>query len=191
MQTQEMALLTHDALLLPDGRLELRIIEPRYLRMVADVFKGRYPLAFGMLKPNGHPPCYPEATQCKIIDFNQLEDDSLSIVLEGEQRVRIISAAQERDGLWKVRAVPCQNWAHEPILGEFTIISAALEQFYQVNPDLLHLYHDMHLEDAAWVSQRWLEVLPMYNQDKFKLVSQPDCHKTMDFVLRLIKSHAG
>ncbi|MCH4295837.1 ATP-dependent protease [Shewanella sp. 3B26] len=191
MQSQEMALLIHDALLLPDGRLELRIVEPRYLRMVAEVYKGYYPLAFAMHKANGHPPCYPEATQCEIIDFNQLEDDSLSIIVEGRQRLEILLAHQEKDLLWKVQGRPCHNWEKEPIDGEFEIISAALEQFYQVNPDLFGLYSDVHLEDAAWVSQRWLEVLPMYSQDKFKLANQPDCHKAMDFVLKLIKSHAG
>lgn len=190
MRTQEMALLTHDALLLPDGRLEIRIVEPRYLRMVAQVLKGELRLAFGMFKANSRPPCYPIATHCEIIDFNQLEDDSLSIVLEGHQRVKILSAVEDKDKLWIAKALPCLNWAEEPISGEFEIISAALEQFYEVNPDLFDLYSNVHMEDAAWVSQRWLEVLPMYNKDKLTLLNQPDCHKTMDFVLQLIKSHA-
>lgn len=189
MQTREMALLMRDALLLPQGRIEVRVVEPGHLRMVADVLKGRYDLAFAAMRPRGSPPCYPTATQCDIIDFNQLEDDSLSIVLEGRQRVSILSAAQAKDKLWMARTLPCRNWQEEPIEGEFELISAALEQFYEVNPDLLELYSQVHLEDAAWVSQRWLEVLPMYNKDKLLLVNQPDCHKTMDFVLQLIKSH--
>ncbi|MFB2641191.1 LON peptidase substrate-binding domain-containing protein [Shewanella bicestrii] len=189
MQTREMALIMRDALLLPQGRVEVRVVEPGQLRMVAEVLKGKYDLAFAAMKPSGTPPCYPTATQCDIIDFNQLEDDSLSIVLEGRQRVSIISAAQTKDKLWMSRTLPCQNWQEEPIEGEFELISAALEQFYEVNPDLLELYSQVHLEDAAWVSQRWLEVLPMYNRDKLVLVNQPDCHKTMDFVLQLIKSH--
>ncbi|ABK49931.1 MULTISPECIES: LON peptidase substrate-binding domain-containing protein [Shewanella] len=189
MQTREMALIMRDALLLPQGRIEVRVVEPGQLRMVADVLKGKYDLAFAAMKPSGTPPCYPTATQCDIIDFNQLEDDSLSIVLEGRQRVSILSAAQTKDKLWMSRTLPCQNWQEEPIEGEFELISAALEQFYEVNPDLLELYSQVHLEDAAWVSQRWLEVLPMYNRDKLVLVNQPDCHKTMDFVLQLIKSH--
>ncbi|WP_088209993.1 LON peptidase substrate-binding domain-containing protein [Shewanella sp. Shew256] len=189
MQTREMALIMRDALLLPQGRIEVRVVEPGQLRMVADVLKGKYDLAFAAMKPSGTPPCYPTATQCDIIDFNQLEDDSLSIVLEGRQRVSILSAAQTKDKLWISRTLPCQNWQEEPIEGEFELISAALEQFYEVNPDLLELYSQVHLEDAAWVSQRWLEVLPMYNRDKLVLVNQPDCHKTMDFVLQLIKSH--
>jgi Lon protease-like protein len=189
MQTREMALLMRDALLLPQGRIEIRVVDPGHLRMVADVLKGHYALAFAAVRPSGSPPCYPTATQCDIIDFNQLEDDSLSIVLEGRQRVSILSAAQAKDKLWMARTLPCRNWQEEPIKGEFELISAALEQFYEVNPDLLELYSQVHLEDAAWVSQRWLEVLPMYNKDKLVLVNQPDCHKTLDFVLQLIKSH--
>lgn len=189
MKTREMALIMRDALLLPQGRVEVRVVEPGHLRMVADVLKGKYDLAFAAMRPRGSPPCYPTATQCDIIDFFQLEDNSLSIVLEGRQRVSILSAVQAKDKLWMARTLPCRNWQEEPIEGEFELISAALEQFYEVNPNLLELYSQVHLEDAAWVSQRWLEVLPMYNKDKLLLVNQPDCHKTMDFVLQLIKSH--
>ncbi|MGI2259944.1 LON peptidase substrate-binding domain-containing protein [Shewanella sp. GXUN23E] len=191
MRTREMALLTHDALLLPQGRLEVRVIDPSNLRVVADVFKNHRPLAVGMLKSSGQPPCYPIATQCDIIDFNQLEDDSLSIVLEGRQRVKILSGSQLPDRRWLVRTLHCPNWLPMPIEGEFALISQALEQFYEVNPDLAELYSQVNLDDACWVSQRWLEVLPMYNRDKIKLLSQPDCYQTMAFVLRLIKSHVS
>ncbi|ABZ75182.1 ATP-dependent protease La (LON) domain protein, putative [Shewanella halifaxensis HAW-EB4] len=191
MRTQEMALLTHDTLLLPEGRVEIRVIDPRYLSMIAESLKGHYPLVFGMSKVDCELPCYEAATQCEVIDFNQLDDNSLGIVIEGKQRVRVLSAAQRRNGTWISRVLPCNNWQHEPIYGEFELISAALEQFYQVNPELFGLYeNDVHLEDASWVSQRWLEVLPLYNQDKLRLLNQPNCHKTMNFVLELIKSHA-
>ncbi|BDM63014.1 ATP-dependent protease [Shewanella sp. NFH-SH190041] len=189
MRTEHMALLTHDVLLLPEGRVELKVVEPANLRMVADVCKARCQLAVGMSRGTGSPPCYPLATQCRIIDFNQLEDDALSLVLEGVQRVKILSGAQQSDGGWMIRCLQCPNWQQEPIAGEFAIISQALAQFYEVNPALQELYPQLHLEDACWVSQRWLEVLPMYNRDKIKLLSQPDCHQTMAFVLQLIKSH--
>lgn len=191
MRTTEMALLIQDAVLLPDGRLEVRIVSPSQLSMVANVLRGQYPLAFAAVNTHSSLPCYVTATQCEIIDFNQLEDDSLSIVLEGKQRVTVLSAAQQSTQIWIARTLPCANWRNEPIAGEFEIISAALEQFYEVNPDLLGLYSQTHLEDATWVSQRWLEVLPMYNKDKLVLVEQPNCHKTMDFVLQLLKSHVS
>lgn len=190
MRTVQMGLLAVDDLLLPQGRIEVAIAEPCYLRMVSEALKGHYPLAFGMLKPKASPPCYPIATECKIIDFNQLEDGCLTIVLEGLQRVKILSAGQQQDGLWQVRTLAKPNWQEEPIAAEFELISVALAQFYQVNPAIKELYGTLYLNDATWVSQRWLEVLPLYNHDKQKLLSQPDCHKTMDFVLSLIKSHA-
>ncbi|PMG76028.1 ATP-dependent protease [Shewanella sp. 10N.286.51.B7] len=189
MQTIEMALLIQEAVLLPGGRQEMRMVTPNQLLMVANVLKGHYRLALAATKSSCFPPCYDTATECEIIDFNQLEDDSLSIVVEGRQRVKILSAAQLRDGSWIARTLACQNWQDEPIGEKFEIISAALEQFYEVNPDLLELYNQVHLEDATWVSQRWLEVLPMYNKDKLQLVEQPNCHKTMAFVLQLLKSH--
>ncbi|QFU21186.1 LON peptidase substrate-binding domain-containing protein [Shewanella eurypsychrophilus] len=191
MRTQEMALITRDAVLLPEGRLEIRVVDPAYLQVIADNLKGKCQLAFGMFMANGKPPCYPNATQCEVIDFNQLDDNSLGIVLEGKQRVKVLSAAQKRDGVWISRTLPCSNWCEEPIKGEFELISAALEQFYEVNPDLFGLYSNLHLDDAAWVSQRWLEVLPLYSKDKQVLLNQPDCHKTMNFVLELIKSHVN
>jgi Lon protease-like protein len=189
MQTREMALLIQDAVLLPNGRLEFRVAFPAELALVASVLKGEYGLAMAALKAKSELPCYRSITECEIIDFHQLEDKSLSIVLEGKQRLKVLSAAKQHNGVWIARTLPCQNWRHEPIVGKFEIISAALEQFYEVNPDLLGLYSQIHLEDATWVSQRWLEVLPMYSRDKLRLVDQPNCHKTMDFVLQLLKSH--
>ncbi|WP_394201718.1 LON peptidase substrate-binding domain-containing protein [Shewanella waksmanii] len=190
MLTHEMALITRDALLLPDGRIEVRVVDPAQLEVIAQVLKGQYRLAFAMERADKAIPCYPAATECSIIDFNLLDDDSLGLVLEGQQRVKILSAAQRRDGVWIARTLASNNWQHEPIEGEFELISQALAQFYEVNPDLFGLYANLHLDDATWVSQRWLEVLPLYNKDKQLLLSQPDCHKTMDFVLELIKSHA-
>lgn len=185
-----MALYTYDALILPEGRIEVKVVGPANLRVVADVLKGVYPLALGMHRGKGSPPCYPIVTECEIIDFDKHEDGELTLVLEGIQRARILSAAQTQDSRWIVRTLDCNNWCQEPITGEFELISLALEQFYDVNPELMELYPSLNLADATWVSQRWLEVLPMYNQDKIKLLNQPNCHQTLEFVLQLIKSHS-
>lgn len=184
-----MALLTYDALILPEGRLEIGVVEPVNLSIVAKVLKQQSILAVGMQKGKGSPPCYPIVTQCDIIDFNQLENGSLSILVEGKQRVRIISATQAQDTSWQVKTIKCSNWHTEPIKDEFEVISLALEQFYDVNPDLLALYMESHFSDATWVCQRWLEVLPMYNKDKLRLLNHPNCYPAMKFVLELIKAH--
>lgn len=190
MRTTQMALLTHDALVLPQGRLEVPVVDSANLQTVADVFKNKYQLVVGMFNGSDNPPCYSIVTQCDIIDFNQLDDNSLSITLEGKQRLYINAAEQQLDKRWLVKTKPCSNWQEVPIQGEFELLSLALKQFYEANPQLEELYPQLHLEDGCWVSQRWLEVLPMYNRDKIKLLRQPNCHQTMAFILRLIKSHA-
>lgn len=191
MHTNEMVILTRDALLLPLGRTKIRVVEPHYLKMVAEVLKGRYPLVFGMHRVHGKLPCYPYGTECNIIDFNQQKDGALELILEGIQKVKIMSAEQRKDKVWIAKTRSYDNWLPESITGQYEILSAALEHFFQANPELSKLYTQINLEDATWVSQRWLEVLPLYNNEKLRLVCQPNCHRTLDYVLKLIQSHVN
>ncbi|MBV7315287.1 LON peptidase substrate-binding domain-containing protein [Shewanella sp. NIFS-20-20] len=187
MNVEVMSLFAIDTLILPQGRQEIRVVDNLNILTLTESLKLDIPLAFGMGCQHA-PPCYPIVTHCRVIDFNQLSDNSLSIVIEGLQRVRVISSMQKLDKRWMLLTFPSQNWQHEPLVGEYRLLSQALREFYQVHPDLLELYGDTQWQDACWVSQRWLEVLPMYNHDKHQLLSQPDCHKTMNFMLNLIKS---
>ncbi|WP_299011816.1 LON peptidase substrate-binding domain-containing protein [uncultured Shewanella sp.] len=191
MHTEEMVILTRDALLLPLGRIKVRIVEPHYLKMVAAVLKGKYPLIFGMHRVHGKLPCYPYGTECDVIDFNQQKGGALELVLEGKQKVKIISAVQQKDKIWLAQARRYDNWVSESITEQYEILSAALEHFFQANEALSKLYTHINLEDATWVSQRWLEVLPLYNNEKLRLVCQPNCHRTLDYVFKLIQSHVN
>ncbi|MCL1126700.1 LON peptidase substrate-binding domain-containing protein [Shewanella surugensis] len=191
MHTNEMVILTRDALLLPQGRTKVRIVEPHYLKMVAEVLKERYPLVYGMHRVHGKLPCYPYVTQCDVIDFDQQKDGALELVLEGRQKVKIMSAVQRKDKVWIAITRRYDNWQKEAITAQYEILSAALEHFFQANPELSKLYSQIHLDDATWVSQRWLEVLPLYNNEKLRLVCQPNCHRTLDYVLKLIQSHVN
>ena len=77
MQSREMALFIQDAVLLPNGRLEFRVALASELSLVASVLKGEYGLAMAALKSNSNLPCYRSVTECEIIDFHKLEDNSL------------------------------------------------------------------------------------------------------------------
>ncbi|MGL4474195.1 MAG: LON peptidase substrate-binding domain-containing protein [Shewanella sp.] len=186
MKIEAMSLFSSDMLILPRGRREIRVVQPQHLVTIVECLKLQQQLAIAM-ESESNPPCYPIATQCHIIDFNQLADNSLSIVVEGIQRVRVVSSMKQKDGRFMLHTLPSQHWQSEPLVGEYHIVSLALQEFFKVHPDLFDLYGDTHLQDASWVSERWLELLPMYNSDKHQLLSQPDCHKTMNFVLSLIQ----
>lgn len=89
------------ALLLPRSRLPLHIFEPRYLQMIEDALKTQHRL-IGMIQPD---PSAPDALQkvgCagRIVQFSEMDDGRLMIVLAGVSRFRIVD---EKDGFCPYR----------------------------------------------------------------------------------------
>jgi uncharacterized protein len=180
-----------DNWLLPGGRQEIHVIEPDLLRLVAEHLKNQADIVVGVIADEDQSlPCYRIATECKIVDFFQLDDGSLSIVIEGIQRVRILDI-QNILGSYQVTVRPLPNWPSEPMSEDFEVLAQALLDFYNTNPSISELYSHIHLEDLNWVSQRWLEVLPMYHQDKQRLIKEENCQKAVTFVKHLIQGVEG
>jgi len=80
-------------LLLPHGRLPLRIFEPRYLAMTRDALAGER--LIGMVQPNdpavsgANPPVYPIGCAGRITSFTETDDGLFLITLTGISRYRI------------------------------------------------------------------------------------------------------
>jgi uncharacterized protein len=80
-------------LLLPHGRLPLRIFEPRYLAMTRDALAGER--LIGMVQPNdpivsdANPPVYPIGCAGRITSFTETDDGLFLITLTGISRFRI------------------------------------------------------------------------------------------------------
>ena len=81
-------------LLLPRGKLPLRIFEPRYLAMTRDAIAGDR--LIGMVQPSdpnqpasGNPPVYPTGCAGRITSFSETDDGRFLITLTGLCRFRI------------------------------------------------------------------------------------------------------
>jgi Lon protease-like protein len=80
-------------LLLPNGRLPLRIFEPRYLAMTRDALAGER--LIGMVQPSdpvvsdANPPVYPIGCAGRITSFTETDDGLFLITLTGISRFRI------------------------------------------------------------------------------------------------------
>ena len=80
-------------LLLPHGRLPLRIFEPRYLAMTRDALAGER--LIGMVQPSdpvvsdANPPVYPIGCAGRITSFTETDDGLFLITLTGISRFRI------------------------------------------------------------------------------------------------------
>lgn len=180
--SQTIALFPLSQIILPQGRMQLRVFEPRYQRLVREA--QQRPFASALLNPYVHKQhqarIFPLVTLVRIIDFCQLPDGLLGITIEGIARHRIIKRWQEADQLHVAQTEALPSWAMSKLDSAFQPLVPALQQVYQQNPQLAALYPDPHWEDASWLAQRWLEVLTMPPQLKFELMSADHPGPTLD-----------
>ncbi|SDI45046.1 Lon protease N-terminal domain-containing protein [Ferrimonas sediminum] len=187
MQRMIVALLPIDSPVLPQGRRELRMVTPGQSRVVAEHFRNQLPLVACVQREDGHPlPCYPIAAVVEILDFHLLDDGCLSVVVEGQRKFTVSQAWAEPDGVWMGQGFVMNNWPSLPMSPRFELLSEALLKLFDARPELGELYADKRLSDACWVGQRWLEILPLLEQDTQELLQSPDCQRTLNFILSLI-----
>ncbi|WP_417360515.1 LON peptidase substrate-binding domain-containing protein [Gallaecimonas pentaromativorans] len=175
-----------DTQILPGGRMPLRIFEPRYLRMVADAMAGRRP--FGICMPNPKAPLNTPARLCpvgtlvEVVDFETLDDGRLGITVEGRQRYRIISSHQEDDKLHVAKVSLLDNWPAASLPDDADILKNLLAQLFDEHPELAELYPAPHFDDAAWLTARWLEILPLSGPERQPFIESADCQSALHFL---------
>ncbi|ELR64964.1 Putative Lon protease [Photobacterium marinum] len=129
------------------------------------------------------------ATTCKIIDFDSDENSLLSIVVEGLQKVRLLSIRIADNDLLMANYHPYPHW--EPTLVDDTTecLSEKLKLYYSSQPETGALYPDPAYNDLTWVCQRWLEILPLEVHYKQLLITQESVKLTVRFLLKLLDNN--
>jgi Lon protease-like protein len=160
--------------LCPDGRLALRVFEPRYVDMVARCLRGENRFGVVAIRQGaevGVATTFDSGTSAEIVDWDQT-DGFLGIVAAGRTPFRLVATRREADGLyvgtvdWLDPAPPQRlSPAHEPL---------AVLLRHLIEP--LPLYRDIALEfdDAVWVGNRLIELLPLGLAFKQSLLDTPD-----------------
>ena len=161
---------------MPDGRLPLRIFEPRYLAMVKDCLKNE--TGFGVclsIDGNEVGPAkpYPYGTLVKIVDWDMDDGGLLLIVTEGIQKFRTISTIEEASGLLvgEVELLPLETKTPIPrkLMGLAELLRRALDN---VGPLLVYAEEDF--TDAVWVGGRLVELLPMPSEMRHEMLAMDD-----------------
>lgn len=182
--SQTIALFPLSQIVLPHGRMQLRVFEPRYQRLVREA--QQRPFASALLNPYVHQQhqarIFPLVTLVRIIDFCQLPDGLLGITIEGIERHRIVKRWQEADQLHIAQTEALPQWSALEISAAARPLVPALQQVYQQNPQLAALYPSPDWHNASWLAQRWLEVLTMPPQLKFELLSADQPGPTLDML---------
>jgi len=188
----ELALFPLSQVVLPRGRMKLRVFEPRYIRLVREACAGERPFASALLNPyvaQSHSDrIYSAATLVQVTDFTQLEDGLLGITVEGIQRIEIMQRWQEPDGLHVATTTMLPDWPETEFLPAHRALSDELLTVFKQNPQLQELYPVPQWQNASWLAQRWIEVLTMQPPLKQQLMAAECAAPTLEALCSWLQS---
>ena len=170
--------------LFPGGYLPLQIFEVRYLDLIRRCLRDK--TGFGVVSLiDGNEVRRPEeqislaryGTLVRLEDCEALSPSLLKVRTVGTQRFELLSAKQEKGGLWvgEVRvldddlpvAVPQEL---QPCADKLAEVLADLDQ-QEIPPDQFPFIKPYALGDCAWVANRWCELLPLPKSTKLQLLA--------------------
>jgi Lon protease-like protein len=136
---------------------------------------------------------YEIGTLARIVDWYQGSDGLLGVTARGEQRFRrfrLLSTSREPDGLnvGEIEVLPEEN--EVPLPEEYQPMAAILSG---VLDDLGRLYEDLErrLDDAGWVTNRFVEILPIDLEEKQLCLEQSDPAERLRLVQQVLKHVRG
>jgi Lon protease-like protein len=176
--------------LFPGGPLPLRIFETRYVDMVRRC--AREERGFGVVLIQEGEEAGEVATTAtvgctaRIADFYTLQDGLLGLSCVGERKFRVVRVWREADGL---------NMAHVQWLPEEPALALAAEHAHlgrtvrEAVEELAEQYQhaEKKFDDAAWVSARLAELLPLALPDKQVLLELDDPLQRLDALLNVVE----
>jgi uncharacterized protein len=175
------------------GRMELRVFEPRYMDMVKDCLRTNTP--FGVcLIAQGEEVADPEAgaaapqevgTLATIADWDMPQLGILNIVVHGGQRFRILSRRTLDNQLMRAEVELLPDPPVTPIPGDYARLVPMLRALLEALEDPPPQPHRFY--DAAWVADRWAEMLPLPMERRQEILELDDGVARLDAIYRFLE----
>jgi Lon protease-like protein len=175
------------------GRMELRVFEPRYMDMVKDCLRTNTP--FGVcLIAQGEEVADPEAgaaapqevgTLATIADWDMPQLGILNIVVHGGQRFRILSRRTLDNQLVRAEVELLPDPPVTPIPGDYARLVPMLRALLEALEDPPPQPHRFY--DAAWVADRWAEMLPLPMERRQEILELDDGVARLDAIYRFLE----
>jgi Lon protease-like protein len=182
---ERIALFPLGTVLFPQGVLPLRIFETRYVDLVRRCMRENS--GFGVVLIQEGAEVGPVGavasvgTFGRIVDFGQMPDGLLSIVVRGERRFRIGGGEVQRDGL----NLADVEWLEDPqsrlAEDEYTALRATLAR---VLADLDDEYPagEARFDDALWVAGNLAQLLPAPAGFRQRVLEVDDVRARLDML---------
>jgi Lon protease-like protein len=196
----ELPLFPLQSVLFPDGLLELKVFEARYLDLIAACLRDNTGFGVVRLKRGSEVRVGDEAiafesvgTRAQLLEVDSAQAGILMVRCRGAERLQIGASRQQADGLWLAETTPIEPddavappAALEPVARGLADAIAALAS-QGVDPFLL----PHRLDDAGWVANRWCELLPIPMPAKQKLMELPDPALRLEVVADILRRKAA
>ena len=174
----ELPLFPLSTVLLPGGRLGLRIFERRYLDLIRNTLRNQQSFGIVWLAEGGAEVLKPGerqatlalvGTEAHIADWDQLPDGLLGIVVEGRRRFQLASARQDETGLY----IGSVRWLAEqddvPLPPRSTELQELLQQLGD-HPHVQRLGMSLDAEKAGALANCLAQLLPLPAADAYQIL---------------------
>ena len=178
-----------NVVLFPEGELKLRIFEPRYIDMVSDCLRNDTGFGVCLIQEDKDmsksTDFFSMGTYAKIIDWSQMEDGLLGIVIKGEKRFRVNSHKSSKNNL-RVGEIDWLSDDDNPMPASYQNFSDLLKEIV-VRYELPIGNMPDRFDEANWVSERLAELLPFDLSIKQEILEMNSASNRFEYMETLLK----
>ena len=187
MKSYKMPLFPLDVVVCPKGLMNLRIFEARYLDMIKTCLRNK--TGFGIVAAlpdtnSNKSSLLPFASVGTVLDILDADVTTVGLILvncRGRHRININGFTIQPDGLVIGDVLDIDNDLQVPIPDDLKILSENLQhlikslQLKGISEKDIPIFKPYDYNDAAWVSNRWVELLdlPMIQKQRLMQIDSP------------------
>ncbi len=178
-----------NVVLFPEGDLQLRLFEPRYIDMVRNCMRDETGFGICLIKDGKEAgeaaEIFPLGTYCRITDWEQMDDGLLGISVLGERRFRVESTSLQADNLMLADVTWLDD--QDDLMPESYQGFTDLLKEIAIRYELPYADDDARFDEANWVSERLAEILPFGLQTKQTLLEMDNALHRLDLMHVLLE----
>ncbi|EWH09396.1 hypothetical protein DS2_12709 [Catenovulum agarivorans DS-2] len=171
--------------LFPKGITQLKIFEPRYVRLVKQAASGQG-FVLSTYLPDAGFSTSSIGAWVDIIDFEKTADGLLIIDIYARELVEISNVKVESDGLRVADVTPVKHWPDAIPCANARRLSAALKEIHSSMPEYAKMYPQPEFDNPSWVCARFIELLPLPVEKKLEFLSPSSYNECIEFLATII-----
>jgi uncharacterized protein len=200
----ELALFPLQTVLFPGGQMRLKVFEARYLDLMSQCLRSGASFGVVCLKQGAEVQAPPDdegqvprqatvsfeamGVTVKLDEVDVQAAGIMQVQLHGLQRVALASPSRRSNGLWVAMATHVVDDAKlVPAEEHANTVSALAQTMDAMQAQGMLPYNLRHLDDAAWVGNRWSEILPIPLGAKQALMAMQDPLTRLSLVSQFLK----